>query len=147
MLGSNAFNFIDIFIGGGLLVLIVFILTTIISNKRNGIKVLATITDIQEEEATDSDGNYYTKYNIMCSCDYEGIEEGKLYYNYKLDYKKLKPGDKIDCIYDKKKKYFTTNDNIKGTIIILIVLIIILLGFIMIDLFPKILDLFFVTER
>lgn len=130
-------GFFDVFIGIFMLLIIVAILISIISTKRNGIKVLATITDIQEEERTDSEGYAYTGYIIMCSCYYEGINESRLYYNYKLNYKDLKPGDTIDCIYNKKKKYFTTSDNIKGSILMLIILIIAFGLFIMLDFIPK----------
>ncbi len=138
MLGSISF---DIIIGVFLLGFIIFLLMNVISSKRNGIKVIATIKDIQEVEDVDSDGYNYIRYDIMCSCDYEGVSEAKLYYNYKLDCKNLKVGDKIDCIYDKKKRIFTTADNIAGIIIILFVMVFILALFVIFSLFPKFLNL------
>ena len=106
---------IPLFFFISIVLLIIFFLSFIRSNKKNGIKVTATIKSIERVNQRDNNGNIWkTEFVIMCNFEYNGSHESKLIYNSKTDYKKLKPGDQIECIYNVKKDYLTTNDNIKG---------------------------------
>ena len=117
---GSIFTFIIIF---AVIMSLVFIIGTIVlfrymiknlkSNKKNGKKVLATIKSIERVNQRDNDGNIYnSELVIMCNFEYEGSHELRLFYNYKLDIEKLKPGDRIECIYDPEHDYLTTKENI-----------------------------------
>ncbi len=113
-----------------MILLIIYFIVVVRSNKKNGIKVRATIKSIERVNQRDNNDNIYnTEFVIMCNFEYNGPHESKLFYNFKTDYKKLKPGDQIECIYNTKKDYLTTKDNIKGTNLIIWILVATILFF------------------
>ena len=119
----SEFNAVSFVVIGFILFIIVVLIGSVISNKKNGIKVKAKINSI--EKRVNADG--YPECVILCSCPYENVDEARLFYNFKFDLENVKVGDEIDCIYNKKKNFFTTSDNLTGIIIMIVVLVVVVL--------------------
>ena len=91
-------------------------LKSVKSIKKNGIDVVATITSIKKIKKRDKNNAVYeVKNEIMCEFEYQGKHELELHYNYKLNLKQLKEGSTISCVYDPKKNWLSTKDNIKSS--------------------------------
>lgn len=109
-------------------------LKSVKSINKNGIDVVATITSIKEVKKRDkANAVYEAKDVIMCEFEYQGKHELELHYNYKLDLKMLKEGSTISCVYDPKKDWLSTKDNIKSSGLFLLfpffaIILIIVLG-------------------
>lgn len=126
---DSSFNIMWIFVLVFIFILILIFLTSLIANKKNGVKVVATIKSITKTDFDDDNVVNYNEPTIICSCDYEGVGEAKLFYNYKTNYNELKVGDTIECIYNKKGNYFMTESNMKGVGLMIVILSIVFLGF------------------
>lgn len=86
------------------------------SIKKNGVDVVATITSIKKIKKRDKNNAVYdTKIEIMCEFEYQGKRELELHYNYKLNINNLKEGSMISCVYDPKKNWLSTKDNVKAS--------------------------------
>ena len=118
--------------GIALLFVLFLFLKSYFSAKKNGVAVEATVKSIERKDIRDKKNNIInTEIEIICEFDYYGRHELKLYHNmtngHKSELEKIKVGTVLDCIYDEKRDYLFTRNNVKGMKILSIITIIIFL--------------------
>lgn len=107
-------------------------LRSVKSINKNGVNIIATITEIKANKKRDKSGAVYDdKTLIKCEFEYQGKHELELHYNYKLDVSNLKEGDKIAVVYDIKHNWISTKENVKssGNFLLIGILLIVILIF------------------